>query len=160
MASADPRQRTIRHGSRAVDYLGLLAFQPLRLASLATQIGSSCPIPLRQRKLPRVSCYPIARNPLCRLQDDDWNLAGGRSPFVPSGILRRDVRQEMLSLLWAGHPRGHPAPRPLDLKFGARVGDKIEGKDGAARSLGLSPSTLRTRMKKLGIHRCRGGGFS
>jgi len=30
---------------------------------------------------------------------------------------------------------------------------KIEGKDGAAAALGLPPSTLRKRMRKLGIHR-------
>jgi PAS domain S-box-containing protein len=41
-----------------------------------------------------------------------------------------------------------------------RAGDRIEGKSGAAQSLGLNPSTLRTRMKKLGIHRGREGGFS
>jgi len=35
---------------------------------------------------------------------------------------------------------------------------KIEGNDGAARSLGLNPSTLRTRMKKLGIQRRTNGG--
>jgi len=40
-----------------------------------------------------------------------------------------------------------------------RAGDKIEGKNGAAMSLGLNPSTLRTRMKKLGIRRSTGGGF-
>jgi len=34
-----------------------------------------------------------------------------------------------------------------------QTGGKIEGNDGAARSLGLNPSTLRTRMKKLGIQR-------
>jgi DNA-binding NtrC family response regulator len=40
-----------------------------------------------------------------------------------------------------------------------RTRGKIEGCDGAARSLGLNPSTLRTRMKKLGIQRQRGGRF-
>ena len=30
---------------------------------------------------------------------------------------------------------------------------KIEGEDGAAAALGLPPSTLRKRMRKLGIHR-------
>jgi transcriptional regulator with GAF, ATPase, and Fis domain len=33
------------------------------------------------------------------------------------------------------------------------TGWRIEGKYGAARILGLNPSTLRTRMLKLGIHR-------
>jgi transcriptional regulator with GAF, ATPase, and Fis domain len=32
-----------------------------------------------------------------------------------------------------------------------QTGGKVEGKDGAARMLGLNPSTLRGRMKKLGI---------
>jgi PAS domain S-box-containing protein len=40
------------------------------------------------------------------------------------------------------------------------AGFRIEGKNGAAQSLGLNPSTLRTRMKKLGINRTRGGSFS
>jgi PAS domain S-box-containing protein len=34
-----------------------------------------------------------------------------------------------------------------------QTGWKIEGQNGAARILGLNPSTLRTRMVKLGIHR-------
>jgi hypothetical protein len=29
----------------------------------------------------------------------------------------------------------------------------VEGRHGAAAALGLKPSTLRSRMKKLGIHR-------
>jgi transcriptional regulator with GAF, ATPase, and Fis domain len=33
------------------------------------------------------------------------------------------------------------------------TGQKIEGTDGAAGVLGLAPSTLRDRMKKLGIRR-------
>ncbi len=33
----------------------------------------------------------------------------------------------------------------------ARTGGKVEGKDGAAHLLGLHPSTLRGRMKRLGI---------
>jgi DNA-binding NtrC family response regulator len=31
----------------------------------------------------------------------------------------------------------------------------IEGEHGAARTLGLNPSTLRARLQKLGIHRAR-----
>ena len=34
-----------------------------------------------------------------------------------------------------------------------KTGWRIEGKDGAARLLGLHPSTLRARMHKLGIVR-------
>jgi transcriptional regulator with GAF, ATPase, and Fis domain len=34
-----------------------------------------------------------------------------------------------------------------------RTGGRIEGREGAARALGLNPSTLRTRMKKLAIQR-------
>jgi transcriptional regulator with GAF, ATPase, and Fis domain len=33
----------------------------------------------------------------------------------------------------------------------AHAGGKVEGKDGAAHILGLHPSTLRGRMKKLGL---------
>ncbi|PYS67319.1 MAG: hypothetical protein DMF69_23405, partial [Acidobacteria bacterium] len=33
----------------------------------------------------------------------------------------------------------------------------IEGENGAAKILGLKPSTLRTRMAKLGIHRTKRG---
>jgi transcriptional regulator with GAF, ATPase, and Fis domain len=33
------------------------------------------------------------------------------------------------------------------------TGWKIEGAKGAAQALGLKPSTLRGRMKKLGIHK-------
>jgi transcriptional regulator with GAF, ATPase, and Fis domain len=32
-----------------------------------------------------------------------------------------------------------------------KTNGKVEGQDGAARILGLHPSTLRGRMKKLGI---------
>jgi formate hydrogenlyase transcriptional activator len=35
------------------------------------------------------------------------------------------------------------------------TGGRIEGPDGAAKVLGLHPSTLRTRMKKLGIQDSR-----
>lgn len=34
-----------------------------------------------------------------------------------------------------------------------RTGWSIEGANGAAQGLGLSPSTLRSRMKRLGIRR-------
>ncbi|MHB8810132.1 MAG: sigma 54-interacting transcriptional regulator [Desulfobulbaceae bacterium] len=43
--------------------------------------------------------------------------------------------------------------RKLILKALAETGWRIEGKDGAARILGLHPSTLRARMHKLGIVR-------
>jgi formate hydrogenlyase transcriptional activator len=33
------------------------------------------------------------------------------------------------------------------------TGWRIDGDNGAARLLGLNPSTVRARMKKLGIHR-------
>jgi DNA-binding NtrC family response regulator len=33
------------------------------------------------------------------------------------------------------------------------IGWKIEGRNGAAQLLGINPSTLRSRMKKLGINR-------
>jgi len=33
------------------------------------------------------------------------------------------------------------------------TGWRIEGQTGAARALGLRPSTLRTRMQKLGLRR-------
>jgi transcriptional regulator with GAF, ATPase, and Fis domain len=36
-----------------------------------------------------------------------------------------------------------------------RSGWRIEGPNGAARLLDMNPSTLRSRMKKLGIHRSR-----
>jgi transcriptional regulator with GAF, ATPase, and Fis domain len=36
-----------------------------------------------------------------------------------------------------------------------RSGWRIEGPTGAAHLLGLNPSTLRSRMKKLGIERSR-----
>ena len=35
----------------------------------------------------------------------------------------------------------------------ARSKGKIHGPDGAAALLGLKPSTLRSRMKRLGLHR-------
>ena len=35
------------------------------------------------------------------------------------------------------------------------IGWKIEGRNGAAQLLGINPSTLRSRMKKLGIKRPR-----
>ena len=35
---------------------------------------------------------------------------------------------------------------------------RIEGSDGAAASLSLNPSTLRSRMKKLGVQRSTQGG--
>jgi DNA-binding NtrC family response regulator len=38
------------------------------------------------------------------------------------------------------------------------VEDVIEGPKGAALRLGINPSTLRSRMRKLGIHR-RGNGY-
>ncbi|MCP4576466.1 MAG: sigma-54-dependent Fis family transcriptional regulator [Deltaproteobacteria bacterium] len=53
-----------------------------------------------------------------------------------------------------------PEPESMDLSFVVRrhiqkalilCGGRIEGKQGAARLLNLNPSTLRTRMKKLGI---------
>jgi transcriptional regulator with GAF, ATPase, and Fis domain len=37
------------------------------------------------------------------------------------------------------------------------TGWRIEGAQGAAKRLGLSPSTLRSRMQKLGIRRDGGG---
>jgi PAS domain S-box-containing protein len=39
-------------------------------------------------------------------------------------------------------------------------GWRIEGRNGAARLLGLNPSTLRTRMSRLGIHKYRGLSIS
>ena len=53
-----------------------------------------------------------------------------------------------------------PAERPLTLDDAMRVhierilhmtGGKIQGKDGAAAVLGVHSSTLRSRMKKMGI---------
>jgi transcriptional regulator with GAF, ATPase, and Fis domain len=39
-----------------------------------------------------------------------------------------------------------------------KTGGKVQGKDGAAATLGLHPSTLRNRMRKLGIPFGRGNG--
>ena len=53
-----------------------------------------------------------------------------------------------------------PAERPLTLDDAMRVhierilhltGGKIQGKDGAAAVLGVHPSTLRSRMQKMGV---------
>ena len=38
-----------------------------------------------------------------------------------------------------------------------KVGWKIEGKSGAAEILDMNPGTLRSRMKKLGIRKPKGG---
>jgi transcriptional regulator with GAF, ATPase, and Fis domain len=40
----------------------------------------------------------------------------------------------------------------------AATGGRIYGKAGAAKRLGLKPSTLQSRMKKLAVHRPAGAG--
>ncbi|HTY60080.1 MAG TPA: sigma 54-interacting transcriptional regulator [Bacteroidota bacterium] len=56
-------------------------------------------------------------------------------------------------LVEAGRPSGHPSERELILGILRESNWIIEGPRGAARRLGLKPSTLRTRMLKLGIQR-------
>jgi PAS domain S-box-containing protein len=64
----------------------------------------------------------------------------------------------------AGLPPADPVP-PLDeverrhiLETLRKVGGRIEGPGGAAERLGLAPSTLRSRMRKIGIRRADWAG--
>jgi DNA-binding NtrC family response regulator len=68
------------------------------------------------------------------------NLEFGQ-PGKPSGLRRGSEGTDNLDQLVSRHIR-----RVL-----ARTKGKVNGPDGAAAVLGINPSTLRNRMKKLGI---------
>jgi len=79
----------------------------------------------------------LARGPLLELGPELLAPAPGGAPAAGPGSALQDVaRQHVLSVL-------------------ERCGWVIDGAEGAAKALGLSPSTLRSRMKKLGVERPR-----
>jgi transcriptional regulator with GAF, ATPase, and Fis domain len=66
--------------------------------------------------------------------DDSWTKAVPNAPPVGCENLAATERAHIIAILEA-------------------TGWKLKGKNNAAQRLGLNPSTLRSRMKKLGIHR-------
>ncbi|MCQ9378265.1 sigma-54-dependent Fis family transcriptional regulator [Methyloversatilis sp. XJ19-49] len=110
----------------------------------------------------------VSARALERLQAYDWP---GNIRELQNVIERATIvcRGSVLDVPPLGDNTGPPAATPataLDLESVERrhitqvLGDRnwvIEGKSGAAATLGLAAGTLRSRMKKLGIERPRGG---
>jgi transcriptional regulator with GAF, ATPase, and Fis domain len=73
-----------------------------------------------------------------------------RACVDPSAPLRRRARHARKSFVKQRSRVQSSATRTL---FSKRTGWRIDGPNGAARVLNLHPSTLRSRMQKLGIRR-------
>ncbi|MEL6924429.1 MAG: sigma 54-interacting transcriptional regulator, partial [Bacteroidota bacterium] len=84
------------------------------------------------RELENIIERAVITSPANVLQLNDWNLYAATAEKPLSGTLQEVERNYMLQVLencrW-----------------------KIEGVNGASQQLGLKPSTLRSRMQKLGI---------
>jgi transcriptional regulator with GAF, ATPase, and Fis domain len=74
-----------------------------------------------------------------------------------SSVLDFARRVGALLLVRGNEARSEPAPRSIErdriLRILASTSWRIEGPRGAARALGLKPSTLRSRLQKLSIRR-------
>jgi transcriptional regulator with GAF, ATPase, and Fis domain len=109
----------------------------------------------------------ISRDVLNRLKQYSWpgNIRELESVIERAVILARGARLSIEDTRGMGLGNGliAQAPRSLDevdrehiLRILKDTNWRIEGKRGAARILGLHPSTLRSRMSKLGIARAHG----
>jgi DNA-binding NtrC family response regulator len=110
----------------------------------------------------------LARGALETLRAYDWpgNVRELENVVERAMILQRDQPLRFDALIPSGAPgtvAGSATPsssvtEPLDVVVRSHIqavvqgcGGRIEGPDGAARILKLNPSTLRSKMKKLGI---------
>jgi transcriptional regulator with GAF, ATPase, and Fis domain len=114
----------------------------------------------------------LARGAIERLQQHDWpGNVRELENLVEREMIRiqatgEPLRFEEIAGPAAGSPtalpdvRRPPAARPRDLNSAVRAhilqalqstSGKIQGPDGAAALLGVNPSTLRHRLRKLGI---------
>ena len=87
----------------------------------------------------------------------------GPSAWTIALILTRGAELALDAGILDPTPNGQPGPRPIEtleaaesshiLKALEACGWRVSGKGGAADQLGLRPSTLDLRMKRLGIDR-------
>jgi transcriptional regulator with GAF, ATPase, and Fis domain len=108
----------------------------------------------------------IPRATMAALQRYPWpgNVREMKNVIERALIVARDatLRVELPSLASDAMPSGPAEPLTLDaaqrrhiLAVLAKTGWRVSGKDGAAALLGLKPTTLESRMAKLGIRRPR-----
>jgi formate hydrogenlyase transcriptional activator len=76
---------------------------------------------------------------------------GGKLDFRELGGHRRSSQSKTQEFMEADFPLLDEAISSHILRALKLTGGRIEGRNGAARVLGVNPSTLRNRMKKLGI---------
>jgi transcriptional regulator with GAF, ATPase, and Fis domain len=120
----------------------------------------------KSREMNRQSPPVLAAGELEKLLTHDWpgnvreleNMVERSLILCQNKPLTFDILDKRLTP--AEHTPSDQEPEMMDLplviknhiqKALKRCGGRIEGKHGAARLLGLNPSTLRTRMKKLSI---------
>jgi len=116
-------------------------------------------------------CKPIARrspDALARLERYPWpgNVRELQNVIERAAILAQDSELEIADAMLGQQPGMQPSATPgntLDDVSRAHIrgvleqcGGKIEGRSGAAAVLGVKPSTLRYRLKKLGIEKTGG----